>query len=351
MRNLSVENAVTDIIEAVDRYINGMTINLLPVSSVRKQLASHFSSNGGSVKIASVFFLAYSLQDDSWDKKTIPVGTRGKFGDKRLSAELTNRYVTFHNNITAFGENLGTKGNVRNFDLSNDPRFSSFIKLLELSIADRVKIFEYLCCVIADSRVVPKALPKLPANYLTYARSVALFDQLLSVKSEGHIQQFIVASILFLHRRRYGIEIITHHPHASDKFDDTYGDIEEFHNNNLINAYEVTIRDDWKNRIPDLRNKLHNSGLQKYVLIASNISNDKQLSSPKSLIEFSEKTGFDLAIVDLHEFIRVFCAELSSNEIREVLNKCYEYLLDQKLCGRNDIVVSYASIINEWIDS
>lgn len=350
-RNICVERAVESILNNVDSFIFGAEIDKLPDTSVRGNLDSYFSGKGGSVRIASLFFLSYSLEDPSWDKKSIPIGTRGKFGDKLLSSELTTRHVTFHKNITAFGENLGTKGNVRNFDLSSDPRFASFIGYLNFPVDQKRTLFNYICSLLSDSRVVPKALPKLPGNYLTFARAVSLFSDLVLIPSEGHIQQFLVAAILHHHRARYGIEIATHHPHASDKFDKTYGDIEELLDGTLINAYEVTVREDWKNRLPDLRVKMTEAGLNKYVLIASNINTDEQLSDPKSLVNFTENAGFDLAIVDLSDFIRVFCSELKAKEIRDALNTCYEYLINPKLCGRNDIVSAYKKTVDQWIDS
>lgn len=350
-RNINVEKAVNSIIQAVDSFIEGAELNDIPQKEVRDKLDSHFSKNGGSVKVASVFLLSYSLEDDDWDTTSVPVGTRGKYGDKLLAAELTNRYVTFHNNITAFGENLGWKGNVSNIDLTKDPRFVGFIEFFSLGKDNKESIFKYICNLLAESRVVPKAIPKLPANHLTYARSVSLFSQLVAIQSEGHIQQFLVAAILQHHRSRYGIEVATHHPHASDKFDNTYGDIEEFLDGTLINAYEVTVRPDWKNRIPDLRSKMLDAGLQKYVLIASDVNSDDELSSPKLLIDFTEKAGFDLAIVDLSDFIKVFCSELRAGEIRDVLNTCYEFLLNPKLCGRHDISSAYRQQVDTWIDS
>ena len=350
-RNINVENAVNSIIQVVDSFIEGAELNNIPKKEIRDALDGHFLKNGGSVKVASIFLLSYSLEDSDWDATSVPVGTRGKYGDKLLAAELTNRYVTFHNNITAFGENLGWKGNVSNINLTKDPRFVDFIGFLSLEKEDKENIFKYICSLLAESRVVPKAIPKLPANHLTFSRAVSLFTDLVSIQSEGHIQQFLVAAILQHHRSRYGIEIATHHPHASDKFDNTYGDIEEFLDGTLINAYEVTVRPDWKNRIPDLRSKMLESGLQKYVLIASDVNSDDELANPKLLVDFTERAGFDLAIVDLSDFIKVFCAELKAAEIRDVLNTCYEFLLNTKLCGRHDISNAYRQQVDTWIDS
>ncbi|MFO7604802.1 MAG: hypothetical protein R6W72_00675 [Desulfurivibrionaceae bacterium] len=350
-RNIFVEQAADLIISEVDRFVAGNSLSKIPSMGLRNKIQQYLKHQGGSVKLAALFLLAYSLVDESWNFSSIPIGIRGKYGDKRLASELTERYATFHKSITAFGENLGWKGNVRNFDLGSDPRFEVFIKIIrKASASNRKSLLSYLCSEIADTRVVPKALPNLPSDYLTYARSLSLFLKLCSLQSEGHIQQFVVAAILTVHRKKFSAEVVTHHPHASDKFDGTCGDIEEFFEGQLINAYEVTVRDDWKNRIPDLREKMHRAKLNKYILIASGIRNDPELSNPMRLIKFTDKTNFDLAIVDLEDFIRVFCSELKAKEILESINTAYEFLINPKLCGRSEFIQAYKNIVDNWLD-
>ncbi len=92
----------------------------------------------------------------------------------------------------------------------------------------------------------------------------------------GHIQQFLIAALLHEYRRRYSIEITTHHPHAADKFDETAGDIEERRDGQLGRAYEVTVRDDWKNRISNFKKKMDRFGLSKYIIIAAGINTDSE---------------------------------------------------------------------------
>lgn len=350
-RNLAIEQATNLIISEIDTIIEGKLLNDIPPKHLRDNIHQHLEPQGGSARLAALFLLAYSVIEKSWDFSSIPVGIRGKFGDKKLAAELTIRHITFHKNITAFGENLGWKGNVKNFTLETDPRFKNFIEIIKNeNFNSRMNMLSYLCSEAVDGRIIPKALPNLSDNYLTYSRALLLFLKLCNIPSEGHIQQFVVASILSVHRKKFAAEIITHHPHASDKFDNTCGDIEEFLDGQLINAYEVTVRDDWKNRLPDLQEKMHKGKLKRYVLIASNVRGDSQLSSPEELIKFTTKSNFDLAIVDLEDFIRVFCSELKAKELREALNLAYEFLINPKLCGRNEFIESYKKIVDSWLD-
>jgi hypothetical protein len=352
VRNKYVEDAVDTIIKLVDRLSDGESLGAPAPSTIRKIFDEHVENHGGSVRLACVFLAAYSIVDESWDYHSVPKGVRGKYGDKLLASELTFRHVTFHKSITAFGENLGWKGAVRQFDLSKDTRFSRFLeKLQELSEEQRKMLVNHAAWRLESSRVVPKALPPLPANYLSYARSLDLCEKLLMVPSEGHIQQFLIAAFLEVHRKRFGHRVVTHHPHASDKFDGTKGDIEEYRDYELVAAYEVTVRDDWKNRLADFGKKVSEAGLPKYVLFASNVRSDQMLSPANNLIRFVERLSYDLAIVDLADFCSVFCAELYREELAEAFNRAYELLSDPRLCGRDDLIKKYRSVTDQWLES
>lgn len=351
-RNLNIEKSVDLILDGLEHLIAGGALGAPASQALQNIMNTHIDVKGNSVKLACIFFAAYSVVDADWDFNSIPVGIRGKYGDKRLAGGLSDLFVTYHNNITAFGENLGWKGNVRLFNLSTDPRFSGYIAALKaLSAPDREIFLHHCLWVLFTSRVVPQALPPLPAAYLSYARCLDLCEKILKIPSEGHIQQFLVAAFLEVHRRRYGHEIVTHHPHAADKFDDTTGDIEEFRDGHLVAAYEVTVRDDWKNRLADFGKKAQKGGLRKYVIFASNVRSDANLRPALSLMDFVAGLHYDLAVVDVSEFFSVFCAELRRDELSLAFNRTYEFLVDKKLCGRADFQKAYKDITNEWLQA
>ncbi|MFD2111175.1 hypothetical protein [Thiorhodococcus fuscus] len=351
-RNESVEKAVDIILDRLDRLSEGEVLGEPAPRNVKAIFDSHIESQRGSVRLACAFLAAYSLIDEEWDFKTVPVGARGKYGDKRLAGELTQRHVTLHNSITAFGENLGWKGAVRQFDLSADIRFASFVSNLEcLQPAEREALVNHIVWRLEQSKVIPQALPVLPRGYLSYARSLRLCERLMKVPSEGHIQQFLVAAFIEVHRKRYGHRVITHHPHASDKFDGATGDIEEYREDLLIAAFEVTVRDDWKNRLSDFQKKAVRGNLPKYVIFASDVRGDSDLYPASKLIDFIEHLSFDLAVVDLSDFFSVFCAELTREEIGQAINRAYHLLTEPRLCGREDFIGKYREVTNEWLDS
>jgi len=304
-----------------------------------------------SVRLASLFLAFYATVDKSWDCNSIPTGIRGQWGDKRLATQLNLRNITLHNAITAFGENLGWKGNVSAARLEGDNRFGNFSKVLaSLTRSDRVLAAEYMAARFAESRQVVAPLPPVGADVLTYPRARLLFYSLMGIQSEGNIQQFLVAAMLHVHRARFGHEIRTHHVHAADKFDTTAGDIEEFRDGILLRAYEVTVRPDWKNRVTDFRAKMDGAGLKKYTIIASNVKTDDDLAEPASMMRFMEPYGRDIAVVDIRDFVDVFTMELTADELRLAVNQAYSYLAAPNLCGRADIIERFSAGVAGWLD-
>lgn len=351
MRNRAVEAAVELLLDLVDRLAAGQSLGVPCPAPIQRLFDEHTAEQGGSVRLACAFLAAYAVTDPDWDYVSVPTGVRGVYGDKRLANALTLRHVTFHKSITAFGENLGWKGAVRQFDLSTDPRFAPFLEgLRRLTAEQRVSLVRHIAWRLSCSRALPQALPPLPGEYLSYARSLDLCEQLLEVPSEGHVQQFLVAAFLEVHRRRFGHSITTHHPHASDRFDGTKGDIEEHRDYTLLAAYEVTVRDDWKTRLADFGKKAAEGKLPKYVILAAGVRSDPDLHPASRLAEFVSGLPFDLAVVDLEDFFSVFCAELYREELRLAFNRAYALLAEPHLSGRVDLLDKFRTVANTWLE-
>lgn len=349
-RNTQIEEATTAAVAAIDAFIGGETVDL-PPASLRHAADTQLNHRSSSVRLASLFLAFYAVVDTGWDVDCIPTGIRGQYGDKALSGALAERHITLHNAITAFGENLGWKGNVSNARLSTDERFQDFATALTgASEADRLKLARYMASRFADSRQEIRALPAVGPDVLTFARAKQLFHRLLDVPSEGNIPQFLIAAMLLVLRRRVGVEVRTHHAHASDTFDRAAGDIEEYRDGELIRAYEVTVRPDWKHRLADFRAKMDAFGLAKYVIIARDVNTDEELAEPARLLAFVEPVGRDLAVVDISDVVAVITAELSAAELREVVNTAYDLLSQPRLCGRPDILGRFRGVVDQWLD-
>lgn len=347
-RNENVEKAVWSALAEVDRFLGGKKLAGMPTNRAAcdEQLKEH-----GSVRLASLFLASYALTDSAWDFDKIPTGIRGKYGDKLLSEELKSRSITLHENITAFGENLGWKGNVANVRLSANPRFKRFCATLKgAPTQEREKIASYLACRFAESRRLVSPIPPIGESVLSFVKAKLLFSQLLGLATEGHVQQFLIAALLHEHRCRFGFTVRTHHPHAADRFDGTAGDIEEFHDGQLVRAYEVTVRTDWKNRLSNFREKMDRFKLSKYVIIAGNVNEDEELAEPARLLTFLEPYGRDIAVVDIQDVTTVMSAELTAEELRRAVNRTYDYLCQPDLCGRATFQEAYWEVVREWLD-
>ena len=131
-RNTQVEKAVNVALARIDEMISGAE-PALPAPLNRHACDKQLKHRAGSVRLASLFFSFYATEEKEWDCESVPTGIRGKYGDKLLAEQLTQRNVTLHDAVTAFGENLGWKGNVANVRLSADPRFSEFCGTLKSS--------------------------------------------------------------------------------------------------------------------------------------------------------------------------------------------------------------------------
>lgn len=350
-RNIAIESAVTAALDRIDFFLSPDAKLELPEPQFRRACDGQLSHRAGSVRTATLFLVFYRLVDSAWRLDTVPVGVRGEHGDKKLSEELTRRHLTLHDAITAFGENLGWKGNVRNVKLARDPRFSGFMKAVEkASSSQQRRIADYVAQQFAASRRNVVALPPIGPDVLTYTRARVLLHALLDQPSEGHIQQFVIAGLLHTFRVRSGIQVVTHHPHASDKFDSTAGDIEERVDGRVTRAYEVTVRADWKNRLSGFREKMDHFALSKYVIIASGINSDDELSVPAKMAVALEPIGRDLAVVDIADVVNFLAAELTAVELRAAINEAYKLLCEPRLSGRHDFIRAFADVVGAWLD-
>jgi hypothetical protein len=265
---------------------------------------------------------------------------------------LSKRDLTLHNNIVAYGENIGSKGSVKNFNPSADPRLGAFAaKLAKASPAEVAIVGDFLASKFAQSKQVLPVLPEVGADVLTFPRAKALFHNLVELETEGFVQQFIVASLLERDREKQGVQVLTHHPHASDKFDNTAGDIEEKLEGTLYRAYEVTVRPDWKNRLSGFKRKMDRFGLRKYVILASRINEDEEWAEPAKLALKLSEQGRDIAVVDIYDFLNWMAAELSASDLKKAINRVYEFIRDRRLCGRLDIAEKYKELVDNWLDT
>jgi hypothetical protein len=349
-RNVNVERAIRLTLGRIDDFLAGQEVKL-PVPSLRHACDQLIDKQSASTLTACLFLVFYKLVEPTYDFTGQPVGSRGKYGDKWLCEELSKRHLTLHKNIKAYFENIGSKGSVRNFNPTHDARYKQFLTIAGgASRGELKKAADYLAAKFAESQKLIQPLPTVGADVLTFARAKRLFHRLISIPSEGFIPQFLITALLVEFRRKEGIEVATHHPHAADTFDKVAGDIEERLHGRLFRAYEVTVRDDWKNRVSGFKSKMDKFGLTKYTIIASRVKADERWYSPAKLISSLEEYGRDIAVLDIEEVLNFMAAELAPKELRESVNEVFKYLSNPKLCGRQDLMDTYRAAIDEWLD-
>jgi hypothetical protein len=347
-----IYQAVTNTVGAIDRFLSGEGLHLseVPAAKLRQSIDNLVGNQSASVRTACLFLTFYKDIEPSYVFDSIPVGSRGAAGDKLLCGKLKERHITL-SNITSYFENIGSKGNQGGFNLLTDPRFVGYTSLIKKAEPAEVKKAAlYLASLFAASQKVPPALPALSADTLSYVRARILFKSLIEAESGGYIPQFLVASLLKQLRAKQNITVETHHPNAADRYDGTAGDIEEFIDGRLYRAYEVTVRDDWKNRLGDFKDKMDKAGLTKYIIIASGVNRDDELREPAAMALKIEPLHRDIAVMDIVDFTNVMCTELSAAELRQAVNGAHEMLVDQRLGGRYATTKLYTDLVGSWLD-
>ena len=349
-RNIRVEEAVRLTLDRIDYFLAGGELRL-PTPESRHACDRLLAEQSASTVTACLFFTFYRLLEPTYDFTRQPVGSRGKFGDKKLCEELSKRNLTLHNNIKAYFENIGSKGGVKNFNPIEDPRYRGYLTTIARLRPDELeKAANYLSNKFAESQRLIQPLPPVGDDVLTFAKSKLLFHQLITLPTEGFVPQFLITALLSEFRRKEGVEVTTHHPHASDTFDDAAGDIEERLHGKLFRAYEVTVRDDWKNRVSGFKAKMDKFGLTKYTIIASGVRGDVRWYSPANLVLTLEEYGRDIAVLDIEEALNFMAAELTPRELRDAVNQVYKYLSNPRLCGRHDLMEKYRVAVSKWLD-
>jgi hypothetical protein len=347
-----ISTATRKALERVDYFLQGGTLDA-PDPIYLAACDDLLSSRSASVFTGIFFLMFYWLDNSDWDLNSLPSGWRSnEYGDKFLCEQLTTRQIHLHGRIKAYGENIGSKGGQASFRPLSDPRYSPFLNAVkDAALAQRPKIADYLAQRFAESRRVPTALPPVGSEVLTFVRAKNLFHKLVATPSGGSIQQFLIAALLFVYRRRSGIRVVTHQVHGSDVSDRVAGDIEEYKDDQLQRAYEVTVRPEWKARFSGFKHKMDQFHLTKYVIIAGDLNQDHEWSEPAKLALKVEPHGRDIAVIDILDVLNFFAAELTPDELRESVNKCFDYLNDLSLCGRPEYIDRYRVVVHNWLAS
>jgi hypothetical protein len=298
-----------------------------------------------SDKPALLFLLAYKVLNPDHDISAIPRGWRP--ADKQLCAALTEGGYTLHSNVTAFGENMGTKGQADRYNFFERPRTGQVLEYIANYRGQLAPALSYIAWRFKKSHTPPVRIEPLGSDELTFTRAYAKAHKLIFTESGGHFPQFLVAALLRALHEQWGtqLRVVTHHPHASDTSDRTAGDLELFdERGEIVDAFEVTIRPDWKNRRPDLLKKMAAFGLSRYHVICF-FEGDVQLSNPESLDAYMSELGQDISVVDIRAFTASTLMSLTRQNRVRVFELLEGYIRDRQLSGVPEYVAKLKQIV------
>jgi hypothetical protein len=101
--------------------------------------------------------------------------------------------------------------------------------------------------------------------------------------------------------------------------------------------------------MPSFRDKMDQFRISKYVIIAGGVNNDEESAGPAKLALNPETHKRDIAVIDILDVVHFLAGELTPNELREAVNKCFEYLNDLKVCGHPTYIATYREVVHGWL--
>ena len=343
---MSVPNdAVTLALRCIDESNNNHQVTISAAAKVAVDAVLDSKKNN-SDKVALLFFLAYKKLEPNWDCKSVPRGWRP--ADKVLAAGLTDRDLTLHGNITSPGENMGIKGQAAGFDLFRRNNLGPALQYVYTHPKDVEPLLRYVACRFKASYNKPIAIAGPGPRELVFTRAYQIAHRLIFADSGGHFPQFLVASLLASRFDQWDIALMvsSYHPNASDTFGRAAGDVEvRDQADRVVDAYEVTVRPDWKNRRPDLLKKMAAFGLPRYNLLCLIEPGDVQLGSPDTLHSYMSELRQDIAVLDIRAFAAASIQDLDREHRRRAFELLEKMVRDPKLCGIPKLISDLKAIL------
>lgn len=63
-----------------------------------------------------------------------------------------------------------------------------------------------------------------------------------------------------------------------------------------------------------------------------------------------ESDGRDIAVIDIEDVLNLLAMDLTPKELRNSVNKVYEYLANPRLCGIASFKQAYLETVRDWLD-
>lgn len=181
--------------------------------------------------------------------------------------------------------------------------------------------FKYACAHVAELARPTKPFPGVELSRLTFAKTFALFDTLLSRGSEGAYEQFSVAALLHATVDQYGgdaYRVDTKDLHASDASSRAAGDVQVLIGKRVVEAYEVTANP-WQQKLTGAEQTLREYDLSRIHIVA-------QVGGMDDVVEQLDNQRQDIAVLPLESFIAVSTSALTRQFRAVALERMYELL-------------------------
>lgn len=179
--------------------------------------------------------------------------------------------------------------------------------------------YERVAAAIAATARTVLAKPRFRLAQLTFAKVMALIDEMLGEPSAGAHEQYVTAALLTatVQQESTGLRVQTKALNASDLSSRSAGDVEVFHRNKLQEALEVSanhfetklgqaadaIREYGLSRVHIVAPGLDSSGYEKLAQTEGDVSVLDPRSLAATLVALLDRSGRENAMVELYSLL------------------------------------------------
>ncbi len=182
-------------------------------------------------------------------------------------------------------------------------------------------------------------MPELSQHKLTFARFMAIVDEMLAVPSEGAHEQFAFAATLeaLVTQSDPALRVDTKRLNAPDQSTKRPGDVQLCMGGRLMEAYEITANN-WATKLPGAEQAIRAFDLPRVTIVASGAT-----PADAELARLAGST-VDISVLGLRETVAVMAAALDKAHRLHALRRLHE-LLDRNQ-PRVERTNSYVALLN-----
>ncbi len=325
-RRMSTSNRARDrVFKSIDWFLDEPDAGARAISDAKAQLSAPVISDLQSVladrrvsyRDGVLIQLGYGVEDVSLDLTKRPEGGRGMA--QQLGVFFAERHITAvkdaYQNIAKNTDRL-TRGN-----------FAEFDRLLHWAsgadLPNRECALAFACAAVAATARPVYPMPELNRSALTFARTTALFMEMLDLPSGGSYEQFTLAALLHTLIANHAadqVRVETKSLNASDRSSFAAGDVQIATGSRVIEAFEISANN-WSTKISGASKTIRDNDLSRLHIIANRPEGERE-NVKEQLMQLAE----DVAVLDVRQAVEVLTAVLTRPQRAEAIVRLYEYL-------------------------